>query len=225
MKKFLLASALALSTLSFAQIDFSSTRFGVTAGGNYSRVKNAHNPSGARFAFQGGALALIPMGGANQFYLQPEVTYYGAGESGKDKDAKNADGYDAMYANNYLSVPIYFKGYFSEAESEFFGMIGPRFNFLLSQNVKNVPASRPYYDPDVTVPDYPQISGKANSFNFAVGVGIGYSYKRQLELALKYDFGVSNTYPKLIEDFTKDPNTAKKKSEQVLSLSLSYIFE
>ncbi|MCW3170698.1 PorT family protein [Chryseobacterium sp. 09-1422] len=225
MKKFLLTSALALSTLSFAQIDFSSTRFGVTAGGNYSRVKNAHNPSGARFAFQGGALALIPIGGANQFYLQPEVTYYGAGESGKDKDAKSADGYNAVYANNYLSVPIYFKGYFSEAESEFFGMIGPRFNFLLSQNVKNVPAGRPYYDPDVTVPNYPQISGKANSFNFAVGLGIGYSYKRQLELAVKYDFGVSNTYPNLIEDFTKDPNTAKKKSEQVLSVSLSYIFD
>lgn len=225
MKKFLLSSALALSTLSFAQIDFSSTRFGVTAGGNYSRVKNAHNPSGARFAFQGGALALIPIGGANQFYLQPEISYYGAGESGKNKDSKGADGYNAVYANNYLSVPIYFKGYFSEAESEFFGMIGPRFNFLLSQNVKNVPAGRPYYDPDVTIPNYPQISGKANSFNFAVGLGIGYSYKRQLELAVKYDFGVSNTYPNLIEDFTKDPNTAKKKSEQVLSLSLSYIFE
>ena len=225
MKKFLLASALAASTFSFAQIDFGSTRFGVTAGGNYSRVKNAHNPSGARFAFQGGVLALIPMGGADQFYLQPEVTYYGAGESGKDKNAKNADGYNAMYANNYLSVPIYFKGYFSEAESEFFGMIGPRFNFLLSQNVKNVPAGRPYYDPDVTVPNNPQISGKANSFNFAVGIGVGYSYKRQLELALKYDLGLSNTYPNLIEDFTKDPNTAKKKSEQVLSLSLSYIFE
>jgi len=225
MKKFLLASALAASTLSFAQIDFGSTRFGVTAGGNYSRVKNAHNPSGARFAFQGGVLALIPIGASDQFYLQPEITYYGAGESGKNKDSKGADGYNAMYANNYLSVPIYFKGYFSEAESEFFGMIGPRFNFLLSQNVKNVPAGRPYYDPDVTVANYPQISGKANSFNFAVGIGVGYSYKRQLELALKYDFGVSNTYPNLIEDFTKDPNTAKKKSEQVLSVTLSYIFK
>lgn len=225
MKKILLTSALAFSVLSFAQIDLRNTRFGLTAGGNYSRVKNAHNPSGARFAFQGGVLALIPMGSANQFYLQPEVVYYGAGESGKDKDAKGYDGYDAMYANNYISVPIYFKGYFSEAESEFFGIIGPRFNFLLSQNVKNAPVGRPYYDPDVTVPNYPQISGKAASFNFAIGAGIGYSYKRQLELALKYDFGVSNTYPNLIEDFTKDPNTAKKKSEQVLSLSLSYIFE
>ena len=219
MKKILLTSALAFSTLSFAQIDFSSTRFGITAGGNYSRIKNAHNPSGPRFAFHGGALALIPLGKDNQFYLQPEILYYGAGETGKDKDAKGADGYDAVYANNYLSVPVYFKGYFSEAESEFFGMIGPRFNFLLSQNVKDAPVTRPYYDPDVE--GYPY-SGKAASFNFAIGVGVGYSYKRQLELTLKYDFGVTNTYP----DLAKEPNgTSKGKSEQVIGLSLSYIFQ
>lgn len=69
MKKFLLASALALSTMSFAQIDFSSTRFGVTVGGNYSRVKNAHNPSGPRYTVQAGVLALIPIGSANQFFI------------------------------------------------------------------------------------------------------------------------------------------------------------
>lgn len=225
MKKILLTSALAFSVLSFAQIDLRNTRFGLIAGGNYSRVSNAHNPSGGKFGFQGGVLALIPMGGADQFYLQPEVTYYGAGESGKNKDSKNADGYNAVYGNNYISVPIYFKGYFSEAESEFFGVIGPRFNFLLSQTVKNVPASRPYYDPDVTVPEYPKINGKANNFNFAIGAGIGYSYKRQLEIAVKYDLGLSNTYPNLVESFTQDPDAVKKKSEQVLSLTLSYIFE
>lgn len=214
MKKILLTSALAFSVLSFAQIDLRNTRFGLTAGGNYSRVKNAHNPSGARFAFQGGVLALIPLGGADQFYLQPEVVYYGAGESGKDKNAKGIKGYDAMYANNYISVPVSFKGYFSEAESEFFGLIGPRFNFLIDQKVKN--ESREIYRTDQL--------GKAKSFNFAIGVGIGYSYKRQLELALKYDFGLSNTYPYLDESKI-DPNSAKKKSEQVLSLSLSYIFE
>lgn len=224
MKKILVTSALAIFSLSSAQIDFSSTRFGVTAGGNYSRVKNAHNPSGARFAFQGGVLALIPMGKSNQFYLQPEVVYYGAGESGKNKDSKGMDGYDAVYANNYISVPVYFKGYFSEAESEFYGLIGPRFNFLMDQKVKNAPAGRPYYDPNASDPAYPNLNGKASSFNFAIGIGVGYSYKRQLELALKYDFGVSNTYPNLVESFTKDPNTEKKKSEQVLSLSLSYIF-
>ena len=214
MKKILLASAMGLSISSFAQIDLRGTRFGLTAGGNYSRVKNAHNPSGARFAFQGGVLALIPIGKADQFYLQPEVVYYGAGESGKDKNAKGTPGYNAMYANNYISVPVSFKGYFSEAESEFFGLIGPRFNFLLNQKVTN--ESRDIYKTDQ--------EGKANSFNFAIGAGIGYSYKRQLEVALKYDLGLSNTYPKLDES-KLDPNSLKKKSEQVLSISLSYIFE
>ncbi|WP_144280910.1 porin family protein [Chryseobacterium echinoideorum] len=214
MKKILFATALAISVSSMAQINLRETRFGLTAGGNYSRVKNAHNPSGARFAFQGGVLALIPMGGADQFYIQPEVVYYGAGESGKDKNAKGTKGYDAMYANNYISVPISFKGYFSEAESEFFGLIGPRFNFLIDQKVTD--ESREIYRADQL--------GKAKSFNFAIGAGIGYSYKRQLELALKYDLGLSNTYPHLDES-KLDANSSKKKSEQVLSLSLSYIFE
>jgi len=222
MKKILLTSALVLSAMSFAQIDFSSTRFGVSAGGNYSGVKNAHNPSGKRFSMQAGVLALIPMGKSNQFFLQPEVQYFGAGETGKDKDAKGVDGYDAVYANNYLSVPVNFKAYFSEAESEFFGVAGPRFNFLLSQNVKNVPASKPYYDPDYKSDlGNPKLNGKAKSFNFGIGIGVGYSYKRQLELTARYDFGLSNTYPGL--DY-EPKGTTKNKSEQVISLSLGYIF-
>lgn len=225
MKKILLASALAVSAMSFAQIDFSSTRFGIKAGGNYSRVKNAHNPSGPRYTFQGGVLALIPLGKENQFFLQPEVMYYGAGETGKDKNAKTADGYNAVYANDYLSVPVFFKGYFSESESEFFAMAGPRFNFLISQKTKNAPASRPYYDPDVASPAYANVNGKASSFNFGIGLGIGYSYKRQLELGVNYDLGLSDTYPDLRESWTKSDDTEKRKSEQVLSVTLSYIFK
>jgi len=230
MKKFLLVSTLALSALSFAQEKpattggnfFRGIRYGATAGLNYSRVKNAHNPSGPRYTFQAGVLALIPIDKANQFYIQPEVLYYGAGETGKDKDAKGVDGYNAVYANDYLSVPVYFKGYFSESESEFFGMVGPRFNFLLSQNVKNVPTKRPYYNPDVNDPKYPGVNGKANSFNFGLGLGIGYSYKRQIEFAIKYDLGLSDTYKGL----KKEPNGSdKNKSEQVISVGLSYIFK
>ena len=115
MKKVVLATLVLFSTLSFAQIDLGSTRFGVTAGANYSRVRHAHNPSGPIFAFQAGALALIPVSKDDQFYIQPELVYYCAGETGKDKDAKGMPGYDAKYSNSYISVPIYFKGYFSEA--------------------------------------------------------------------------------------------------------------
>lgn len=220
MKKLFLTSALCAVTVLSAQIDLSSTRYGLTAGGTYSRVRNAHNPSGARFSAYGGFLALIPVDGNDQFFIQPEVEYFGAGESGKDKDAKGAVGYDAVYANNYISVPIYFKGYFSEAESEFFAMAGPRFNFLLSQKVTDAPLKYTVEGDPVT-----GVNGKAATFNFAVGFGIGYSYKRMLELTAKYDLGLSNTYPGLLNEVSTDPNVQKRKSEQVLSVGLSYIFQ
>lgn len=218
MKKLLLSSALCAATVLSAQIDFSSTRFGITAGGTYSRISNAHNPSGPRFSGFGGVLAMIPVDSNNQFYIQPQVEYLGAGETGKDKDAKGKIGYDAVYANNYISVPIYFKAYFSEAESEFFAMAGPKFNFLVNQKVTD--PSKTYYAVDEL-----GVNGKANSFNFALGFGVGYSLKRQLEIAARYDLGLSNTYKGLMNEPGSDPNIAKKKSEQVLSFGLSYIFQ
>ena len=218
MKKILLGLALSTSMVLSAQIDFYNTKFGVSLGANYSRVSNAHNPSGPRIAMQGGLLALIPIGNNDQFYLQPEVVYYGAGETGKEKDAKGTPGYNAVYGNNYISVPIYFKGYFSEAESEFFGLFGPRFNFLISQNIKD--PSRDWYNTDKF--------GKANGFGMALGAGIGFSYKRQLELALKFDYGLTNTYPDLKyspDNLTNDASVDLKKSEHVLSIGISYIFQ
>ncbi len=128
LKKWAIVVSAFASSMAFAQIDFSSTRFGVTAGPTYSRVQNAHNPSSARVSFYGGFLALIPIGGDDMFYLQPEIEYLGAGENGQNS---------AVYANNYICVPVYFKAYFSEAESEFFGQLGPRAGFLLSQKVEN----------------------------------------------------------------------------------------
>ncbi|OPC34417.1 porin family protein [Elizabethkingia miricola] len=221
MKKLLFTSALALSTLSFAQIDFNNTRFGVTAAFNRSAISNAHNPSGPRYTFQAGGLALIPIGTANQFFLQPEVLYYGAGETGKDSDYKGKDGYDAVYANNYISVPVYFKAYFSEAPSEFFAMAGPRFNFLVNQNVKDAPKDKPYYDPNYSGSNNPNnYDGKAASFNFGIGLGIGYSLKREWEFTIKYDLGLSNTYKGLTREIS-----SKSKSEQVASVGVSYIFK
>ena len=219
MRKILFASLVLFSFLSQAQIDFRSTEFGVVAGGTYSRVRNAHNPSGARISVLAGITAQVPMGSGEQYYLQAEALYFGAGEGG-DKKYENAKGWQhAVYANNYLSVPVSFKAYFSEAESEFFGLVGPRFNFLVNQKVKN--PSKTSYEVD----SY----GKANSFNLGLGAGVGFSYKRQLEIALKYDLGLSNAYPDLKnspeELATLDANVAKKKSEQVISLGLTYIFK
>ena len=220
MKKIILTTALLSATLLFAQVDFRSTRFGITAGPNYSRVQNAHNSSGARYAFYAGVLALIPIDNNNQFYIQPEVLYLSAGENGdrKYEDLKGIA--HATYATNYISVPINLKAYFSEAESEFFAFGGPRFDFLISQNIKN--PSRPE---SYSVNNF----GKAGSFNFNLGAGVGYSYRRQLEVSLKYDAGLSDAFPNLknspAEIATNDPNVAKRKSQQIVSVGLSYIFQ
>ena len=216
--KLFVVSALCAATLFSAQIDLRNTRFGITGGGTYSRVSNAHNPSGPIYSGFGGVLALIPVDNNDQFYIQPGIEYLGAGETGKDKDMKGAVGYDAVYANNYISVPLYFKGYFSEAESEFFALAGPKFNFLINQNIKNAPAR-------YTAEGVGDINGKAASLNFAVGVGIGFSYKRMFEVSGRYDIGLTNTYKGQMKEQTNDPNVSKKKSEQVLSVGLSYIFQ
>ena len=205
-KKIALSLSVFASFFSFAQIDFSSTRFGLTAGPTYSRVQNAHNPSSARVNFFAGAFAIIPVGGDDMFYLQPGVEYLGAGENG-DNGTK--------YGGNYLSVPIYFKAYFSEAESEFFGQLGPRFGFLLSQKVEN--PSRSIYN----VEEF----GKAAAFDLAISAGLGFSYKRKLEIVGRFDFGVSNNLPDLMGKEPQDGATNSTKRQHVLSAGITYIFD
>lgn len=204
MKKILLGTVLLISTLSSAQL--SETRFGVIAGPDYSRIRNAHNPSSARISFFGGAFALTPLDQDNQFYIQTQVEYMQAGEKGKN---------ETTYASNYLNVPIYLKAYFSEAENEFFGFIGPRFGFLLSQKVTN--PSRLVYNVDQ--------EGKSAGFDFAISGGVGFSYKRKWEISGRYDWGFSNTLPKLREIGINDPALVKNKPQHVVSLGVSYIFD
>ena len=207
LQKLLIISAGFIFTPIFSQVDFSSTRFGLIAGPTYSRIQNAHNPSSSRISFYGGALAIIPIGGDDMFYLQPQVEYLSAGEKG--------DG-ETVYANNYLSVPVYFKAYFSEAESEFFGQLGPRFGFLLNQSIKN-PNKPQYYTTDTF--------GKAAAFDFALSGGLGFSYKRKWEIFARFDYGFTDTLPDLKGKEPQDPNSFKNKKQHVVSGGISYIFD
>ncbi len=211
MKKFLVLALASVSTYAAAQFEWSATRFGIVAGPDYSQVKNAHNPSGPMYNFFAGGIALIPFNArqSNQFYIQPGIQYLGAGEKG-GKDAPNA-----VYGNSYISIPLHFKAYFSEAENEFFALVGPKFNFLINQNIKS-PARLDYTSEKL---------GKANPFNLAVSLGGGYSYKRKAELFVTYDIGLSDTYPDLKETWTGDSNTEKKKSEQIISVGIVYLLD
>lgn len=206
LKKLAISISVFAFVISFAQVDFSSTRFGVLAGPTYSRVQNVHSPSSGRINFFAGAFALIPVGGDDMFYIQPEVEYLGAGENGQG---------DAKYGSSYISVPVYFKAYFSEAESEFFGQLGPRFGFLINQSIKN--PTRTIYNVD----QY----GKAAGFDFAVSGGIGFSYKRKLEIFGRFDYGITNTLPNLIGKEPWDPTSFSTKKQHIFSAGISYIFD
>lgn len=203
MKKFLLGASLLFTALVSAQfsLQLRETRFGLIAGPDYSRVKNAHNPSGARVSFFAGAFALTPLDYDNQFFLQTQVEYMEAGETGGN----------ATYANNYLNVPVYFKAYFSEAESEFFGFLGPRFGFLLNQTEKN-PQIEAYKKEN---------QGRVSKFDFAISGGLGFSYKRKWELSGRYDWGFSNTLP----DLVATGSAGKKKPQHIVNVGISYIFD
>ena len=213
-KKIALSLSVFASFFSFAQIDFSSTRFGLTAGPTYSRVQNAHNPSSARVNFFAGAFAIIPVGGDDMFYLQPGVEYLGAGENG-DNGTK--------YGGNYLSVPIYFKAYFSEAESEFFGQLGPRFGFAIGQTIKNAPLK--YYNGQLLPIYETNYFGKTATFDFALSGGLGFSYKRKWEIFARFDYGFTDTLPDLKGKEPQDPNSLKSKKQHVVSGGISYIFD
>lgn len=207
MKKILLGAAVLVSTLASAQfsLQLSETRFGLIGGVTRSGVKNAHNPSGQRTSFFAGGLALTPLDYDNQFFIQTQVEYLEAGETGGE----------AVYANNYLSVPVYFKTYFSEAENEFFGFLGPRFGFLVNQKVDK--PSREAYKIEN--------EGKAGKFDFAISGGIGFSYRRQWEISGRYDWGFSNTFPRIKEIDINDPALAKNKPQHIISVGVSFIFE
>ena len=140
------------------------------------------------------------------FYLQPGVEYLGAGENG-DNGTK--------YGSSYLSVPIYFKTYFSEAESEFFGILGPRFGFAINQTIKN--PSKAIYAAD----QY----GKTAAFDFALSGGLGFSYKRKWEIFARFDYGFTDTLPDLKGKEPQDPNSFKNKKQHVVSGGISYIFD
>lgn len=218
MKKIVLIIAIFLCNFLNAQIEFSNTRFGVIAGPNISAVTNAHNPSSRRTAFMAGMFAEVPIDfyrcrcEYNQLFIQAELLYVASGENGSKYDEKR------KYHADYLSIPIFLKGYLTKTANSFYGYGGPRFGFLVNQNVVNPPGDRPYYAGE---------EGKAATFDFALAGGIGYSFNRKLEVSLRYELGLSNAYPDLDIDYevSNDPEALKRKSQQIVSFGISYTFD
>ncbi|MRI62521.1 PorT family protein [Ornithobacterium rhinotracheale] len=199
--KFILTTILCLVfSMSFAQIGgfLQDTKFGVRAGLNYSRVKDIHSESGSRLGFNAGVQAMIPISYGNEFYIQPEITYSQKGESNDVPNSKKE-----MYRMDYIDVPVLFKAYFSERDTDFFGVFGPKFSFLVSDSVKDPSPSQSRYH-----------NNEYNKFDFGLVGGIGFSYLRNWEVDARIEYGFTDTNKTI-----KDNN-----NNIVTSLTFSYVF-
>ncbi|TWP22932.1 PorT family protein [Apibacter muscae] len=137
-----------------------------------SNVSEIHVDSKALIGGSLGGSVKFPLGYDNQFYINAELAYSMQGE--KDGSIK--------YAQNYVNIPIYFRAYFSEADSEFFGEIGPQIGILVSQ--KNKELDEAYYG------DKPQ------TLDLSIGAGMGYSFSRKFEIFARYNYGLTDVYKK-----------------------------
>lgn len=183
-----------LLTLLFPVITYSQVRLGIKGSVHRSNISEIHKESEGRISGSFGAFCQIPLDNNNQFFFQPEVIYSLEGE--KDKHTSHV----IKYFQNYLNIPLMLRAYFSEADSEFFGEIGPQIGFLVSQKNKDL--------------DILYYNDKPKNINLSIGFGIGYSILRNFEFSIRYNYGLIDVY----KDYPKQERTS------VLGASLAYIF-
>lgn len=193
MKKTVFLFAILISSISFAQITY-----GAKAGLNITNLKDIHGDSGSRYGFHVGGFASIPLGHNSQFYFQPEVLYSQQGEK------NTGENIDELYQLDYINVPLLFKPYFSEQDTEFYGIIGPQIGFLILDNVKNQ-ANVGYQNDEY------------NPIDVGALLGIGFSYLRTWEFEVRYLYGFTDAVE------YSDVNDAKNRTSN-LHFSIGYRF-
>lgn len=170
MKKLLFVFSVILCGTMFSQVTF-----GPKVGVNLSKIKDVHGDSKQGTGFLFGGFATIPLQDYSQeFFIQPEILFSVMGE--KDGDEK--------VGLNYIQVPVLFKAYFSEQDTEFFGEVGPQFGFLLGESL----------------PDNYGYDHEFNTFDFGATIGVGFSYLRNWEVNARFYYGLAD----VIAEDTRD---------------------
>ena len=195
-------SLLALITFGFQAANAQIT-YGVKAGAGTSNTTLIHGVSKNRIGFVGGGFAEIPLTYKNNLhYLQVEVLYTNQGEFSKFREG-DKDKYKAFL--NYINIPIMYKYFLSDADTDFFLEAGPQLGFLVS---KNFDLEGPEIENDTE-----------NKFDLALAAGIGFSLERKYEVNFRYSYGMTDSYKTFNGDSGKDVNRSS-----LLSLQLAYKF-
>lgn len=188
-----------LANFTYAQI-FEDMKFGVKGGINYTNIRNIHGDSGSRLGYAIGAMAMKPLGDTNEYYIQAELMYSAKGEKNDTKEGSE------LYKLDYIDLPILFKPYFSDSDSEFYAVVGPKFSFLITDDIKNKTISGKGYHDDTY-----------NTFDFGIVGGIGFSYLRKFEIDVRYEYGLTDVVK-------NDASNDLTNNTSNLHMTLSYLF-
>ncbi len=189
-KKLLLFFAIGFSLLMFSQETEKEkkTQLGVTANIHQSNIYGIHDYSKGRIAPAFGLTLQyrlekdISDEKEYKYFLQPVLEYSMDGEKAEPPQGSQ------KFLNNYISLPIFFKYYFTLSETKrdrrYFLMAGPLFGFAVSDKREG----NLYFSQDISA------DKNFKKFNFGVTLGAGYHFDKNLEAFVRFDRGLSKAY-------------------------------
>ena len=184
MKKLVLAAAVAVSTLTFAQ------QFGIKGGMNVSSLSkdSSLKDQNSKIGFNAGVFLNAPI--SSQFSIQPEILYNDLGSKVVQSEVILGNTYTTSKARNlgYITVPVMFQ---YNATPQFYLEAGPQMGLLVDANDKTKSSTNGNTNAttikSLNKADY-------NTFDFGVGIGAGYYFTPTLGLTVRYMAGVTDIY-------------------------------
>jgi outer membrane immunogenic protein len=201
MKKLVLAAAIAVSSLTFAQ------QFGIKGGMNVSSLSNDSSLSDqkSKIGFNAGVFADVPL--SDKFTLQPELLYtqYGA----KANFYLNNQKYSTSRHLDYIALPVMFQ---YNATPNFYLEAGPEFalNVNTKDKVKNETTGQTLAESDT-------YRDSINKFNLGIGLGAGYYFTPNVGITARYVAGLT--------EIAKDKASGSSSTKNnVFQVGLAYKF-
>lgn len=209
MKKLILGTALAVSSLTFAQ------QFGIKGGMNVSSISDDASLSDqkSKIGFNAGLFMNAPL--SANFSIQPEIIYTQYGAKGNFTAPVITSGgivnqeFSSATHLDYIAVPVMFQ---YNATPGFYLEAGPEFGLSVSakNKVKNETTGE-------TVTESGNYKDDINGFNFGVGLGAGYYFTPNIGLTARYVAGLT--------DIAKDrPDNSDAIRNNTFQVGLAYKF-
>ncbi len=208
MKRLLLFTILAISTINFTQAQ--EINFGIKGGANLASITGDETDElNGLTSFHAGVLAEILI--SDKFGFQPEIVYSIQGAKAEYSESFEGETYDEKYTSklNYINVPLLFKYFVTENLSI---EAGPQVGYLISIENKYE-----YTGNGQTESETDDSLEYMNRVDVAIGGGASYKFDSGLFLSARYNAGLSNIYESEESDNFSTQNS-------VLQFSVGFMF-